>query len=63
MRSNVNPTIRSSFLLFSAFIASLASAAEYPTPAEGDFTIRDFKFTSGETLPELHLHYRTLGKP
>src|SRR5437588_7038544 len=36
--------------------------ADYPPPTEGDYTIRDFKFTSGETLPELRLHYRTLGK-
>jgi homoserine O-acetyltransferase/O-succinyltransferase len=39
------------------------SAADYPVPTESDFTIRDFKFASGETLPELRLHYRTLGKP
>ena len=38
-------------------------AADYPTPTEGDYTIGDFKFASGETLPELRLHYRTLGKP
>lgn len=37
-------------------------AADYPAPAEGDYTIRDFKFTDGETLPELRIHYRTLGK-
>ena len=43
--------------------ASIASAADYPAPTEGDFTIRDFKFASGETLPELRLHYRTLGTP
>jgi homoserine O-acetyltransferase len=43
--------------------ASFASPADYPRPTEGDYTIRDFKFTSGETLPELRLHYRTLGKP
>jgi homoserine O-acetyltransferase len=43
--------------------ASSASAIDYPAPSEGDYTIRDFKFTSGETLPELRLHYRTLGKP
>jgi homoserine O-acetyltransferase/O-succinyltransferase len=43
--------------------ASGALAADYPAPSEGDYTIRDFKFTSGETLPELRLHYRTLGKP
>jgi len=37
-------------------------AADYPAPAEGDYTIRDFKFISGETLPALRIHYRTLGK-
>ena len=42
---------------------SFALAADYPAPTESDFTIRDFKFASGETLPELRLHYRTLGKP
>jgi homoserine O-acetyltransferase/O-succinyltransferase len=42
--------------------ATAVWAADYPAPAEGDYTIRDFKFTSGETLPELRIHYRTLGK-
>ena len=42
--------------------ASDASAADYPAPTEGDYTIRDFRFASGETFPELRLHYRTLGK-
>ncbi|HST30706.1 MAG TPA: alpha/beta fold hydrolase [Chthoniobacterales bacterium] len=41
---------------------SNAIAADYPPPTEGDFTINNFKFTSGETLPELKIHYRTLGK-
>ncbi len=35
---------------------------DYSQPSEGDFIARNFKFTSGETLPELRLHYRTLGK-
>ena len=39
-----------------------AVAADYPAPTEGDYAIRDFKFASGETLPELKIHYRTLGK-
>jgi homoserine O-acetyltransferase/O-succinyltransferase len=43
-------------------IVTIVRAADYPAPAEGDYTIRDFKFTSGETLPELRIHYRTLGK-
>ena len=34
-----------------------------PAPVEADFVIRNFRFTSGETLPELRIHYRTYGKP
>jgi homoserine O-acetyltransferase len=30
---------------------------------ESDYVIHDFHFESGETLPELRLHYTTLGKP
>jgi homoserine O-acetyltransferase len=30
---------------------------------EGDFIARDFRFASGETLPELRIHYTTLGQP
>ena len=41
----------------------LASAADYPAPQAGDFVLRDFHFASGETLPELRMHYRTLGTP
>jgi homoserine O-acetyltransferase len=32
-------------------------------PIEGDYITRDFQFASGEKLPALRLHYRTLGKP
>src|SRR4030095_4110648 len=60
---DMNPTIRIFAILLCVFVASFVFAADYPPPTEGDFTIRDFKFTSGETLPELRLHYRTLGKP
>jgi homoserine O-acetyltransferase len=38
-------------------------AADYPAPVEGDFVVKDFKFKSGESLPELRIHYRTLGTP
>jgi homoserine O-acetyltransferase/O-succinyltransferase len=31
--------------------------------AQADYVIRDFHFSNGETLPELRLHYSTLGKP
>lgn len=54
--------IRSTLGLVFILTATL-QAAEYPTPTEGDYTIRDFKFASGESLSELRIHYRTLGKP
>jgi homoserine O-acetyltransferase len=31
--------------------------------SEGDFLLRDFRFASGEVLPEVRIHYRTLGTP
>jgi homoserine O-acetyltransferase/O-succinyltransferase len=34
-----------------------------PAPVEGDFILKNFRFTSGETLPELRMHYRTYGTP
>jgi homoserine O-acetyltransferase/O-succinyltransferase len=52
-------TFAAAFLLAALRIVG---ATDYPAPAESDYTIRDFRFTSGETLPELRLHYRTLGK-
>lgn len=45
-----------------AFLA-VTHAAVYPAPTEGDWIARNFKFTTGETLPELRLHYTTIGKP
>jgi len=49
--------------LLAALFAARAVGANYPPPAEGDFLIRDFRFASGESLPELRVHYRTLGTP
>jgi homoserine O-acetyltransferase len=40
-----------------------SSSAAKPTPTEGDYVARNFHFKSGETLPELRLHYTTFGKP
>jgi homoserine O-acetyltransferase/O-succinyltransferase len=60
--ANMHSCIRLFALSISLGVVASLRAAEYPAPAEGDYTIRDFKFTSGETMPELRLHYRTLGK-
>jgi homoserine O-acetyltransferase len=40
-----------------------AAAADEPVAAQGDYVIKDFHFRSGQTLPELRLHYRTFGQP
>jgi homoserine O-acetyltransferase/O-succinyltransferase len=55
-------TIRTFACLSLITAAGTLAAADYPTPTEGDYTIHNFKFASGETLPELRIHYRTLGK-
>ena len=47
-------------------LASMPSAGQQaglPPTTEGDFVVKNFQFRSGETLPELRLHYTTLGKP
>jgi homoserine O-acetyltransferase len=45
-----------------ALPCSAQESANLPT-AEGDFVVHNFQFRSGESLPELKLHYTTLGKP
>jgi len=48
------------FVIAAAF-ASLA--ADFPAPKEGSWVVRDFRFHTGEGLPELRLHYTTVGVP
>lgn len=56
--------LRPAALLVLCTVFSLFSyAADYPQPQPGDFIVRDFQFKSGEKLPELKLHYYTLGQP
>ena len=59
--SSVLSLILSSVLL--AMTSLTASAADYPAPKQGDWIARDFKFHTGETMPELRLHYTTIGEP
>jgi homoserine O-acetyltransferase len=37
--------------------------ADGPVPQEGHWVVRDFRFHTGEVLPELRLHYTTIGAP
>src|SRR5258708_12802059 len=56
------------FLAFATITTALGQATpqekpNYPTPVEGDYKVKNFEFVSKETLPELSLHYATLGTP
>lgn len=44
-------------------MAAAAPAADYPAPREADVVLRDFRFHTGEVVPELKLHYKTVGAP
>ena len=46
-----------------AMTSFAAAATDYPAPKQGDWIARDFKFHTGETMPELRLHYTTIGAP
>ena len=46
-----------------AMTSFTALAADYPAPKQGDWIARDFRFHTGATLPELRLHYTTIGEP
>ena len=46
-----------------AMTSLTAVAADYPAPKQGAWIARDFKFHTGETMPELRLHYTTVGEP
>ena len=45
------------------FFAASVGAADYPAPNQSDWIVRDFRFHTGEVLPELRLHYTTVGAP
>ncbi len=49
-------------LLVTAVCAAQTAATHWPIQ-NGIYVIRNFHFASGESIPELKLHYLTLGKP
>ena len=40
-----------------------AFAQNHPAPKEGTWVAKDFRFHTGEVMPEVRLHYRTIGDP
>jgi homoserine O-acetyltransferase len=55
-----SPAALSAAFALSSFTAM---AADYPAPKQSDWIAKDFKFHTGETMPELRLHYTTIGEP
>jgi len=55
--------IGAALFLCAASRCGVAAAEGYPAPKDGDWVARDFKFHTGEVMPELRLHYLTVGDP
>jgi homoserine O-acetyltransferase len=62
LRTRQRLRVTVTLLLVTLSFAPIA-AAQALKPEHGDFIIKNFRFTSGEVLPALRLHYRTLGTP
>lgn len=57
-------TIRRAAVAAALCVAAFAgNAADYPAPQEGSWVARDFRFHTGQVLPELRLNYATVGDP
>jgi homoserine O-acetyltransferase/O-succinyltransferase len=56
--------LRLAFAVAATIASAFSAAAQgYPTPKEGDWLARDFRFHTGEVAPELRIHYTTVGEP
>src|SRR6185503_6306279 len=55
--------VRAFATLAFAFVSFSAFAADYPAPKQAEWIARDFKFHTGEVLPELRISYTTVGEP
>jgi len=59
----VTAVLKTLLILLIALASARTSAAQSPAPVQGDFVLKDFTFRSGEMLPALRIHYRTMGRP
>src|SRR6476620_9350354 len=53
--------LRAIAVLALVLLSGTARAGDYPAPREADWIARDFKFHTGEVMPELKVHYLTIG--
>ncbi len=58
-RKFVHAASAGAIMLFSAAVGAQA----FPAPKEGSYVIKDFKFHTGEVMPELRMNYVTVGDP
>jgi homoserine O-acetyltransferase/O-succinyltransferase len=59
----MNNLARATMIATFTLASVTAMAADYPIPKQGDWIAKDFRFHGGETMPELRLHYATIGEP
>jgi homoserine O-acetyltransferase len=57
------PLMKNLLAVSAPFLASPLFGAAFPDPVSGDYGIQNFRFGSGETLPDLKIHYCTIGTP
>ena len=46
-----------------AFAQQWSTSPNFPAVEEGDYIVHNFRFQSGESMPEVRMHYYTLGRP
>jgi homoserine O-acetyltransferase len=64
MATSITTGFRAALVAIIAVVsAGAAFAADYPSPKQADWIARDFKFHTGHIMPEMKLHYTTVGEP
>ena len=61
--TSVSTVFAMSFVSLLPLASQTAQAADFPAPKEGAYVVKDFKFHTGEVMPELRMNYTTLGDP
>jgi homoserine O-acetyltransferase len=60
---NIATFIRATLVAALTLVSAAATSADYPAPKEGDWVAKDFRFHTGQVVPEVRLHYTTIGAP
>ena len=55
--------LRAVFFIALASLSFGAVAADFPGPKEASAIIKNFRFNTGEVMPELRINYVTVGEP